>query len=263
MMDFFRSLTGAPRKVDGSNPRLLMYHMVSPHLPYKRYRDGQKVKNYLRVEPEMFDSQITWLKKQGFSFFKMADVLRSDLPERSVFLTFDDGFEDNYTQAFPILIKHQVPATIYLVGNRFDGSWSTDRATGVVSAELNEQPMLSHAQVEEMLNSGLIEFGAHTMDHVRLNELSAEKAKEQISRSRDVIREHYQIECGSFAYPFGYFDQQSVALVSAAGFNNACTTVEGTDSDRQAQRFRLQRLMVSGNDTMRKFRRKILYGKRK
>ncbi len=263
MMDFLRNLTGLKAEVRGSDPRLLMYHMVSPHLPYKHYKDGQKVKNYLRVEPSMFDAQICWLKEHRFSFFKMADVLRTDLPERSVFLTFDDGFEDNYTQAFPILRKHQVPATIYLVGNRFEGDWSTDRATGVVSSELNEQPMLSHGQVTEMRDSGLVEFGAHTLDHVRLNELAAAEAHDQIFKSRALIQQHYQVDCTSFAYPFGYYDEQSVELVEKAGFSNACTTEEGTDYDRQAQRYRLQRLMVSGNDSMKKFRRKILKGRRK
>lgn len=263
MLDKVLSFLGVEPKMAGVDPRVLMYHMVSPHLPYKRYSDGQKVKNFLRVEPQMFDVQITWLKAQGFSFFKMQDVLRDDLPERAVFITFDDGFADNYTQAFPILQKHAVPATIYLVGNRFDGRWSTDRATGLISAELNDQPMLSHAQVTEMIDSGLVEFGAHTMDHVRLNELSEMEARAQIVQSRETIQRDYQIECGSFAYPFGYFDAQSEKLVEEAGYVNACTTQEGTDGDRQAQCFRLQRLMVSGNDTMRKFTRKILKGKRK
>lgn len=263
MLNLLRTFTGGQQTITGTNPRVLMYHMLSPHLPYKRYKDGQKVKNYLRVEPEMFDAQISWLKSQGFRFFKMQDVLRDDLPERAVFLTFDDGFEDNYSYAFPILQKHQVPATIYLVGNRFDQGWSTDRATGVVSAELNDQPMLTHRQVAEMVESGLVEFGAHTMDHVRLNELTEEEARAQIEQSRLRVQQDYGVSCESFAYPFGYYDEQSVQLVEELGFHNACTTEEGTDDNRQQQRFRLQRLMVSGNDTMRKFRRKILKGKRK
>jgi len=237
-----------------------MYHMIAERLPQRYYSDGQKVKNFLRVEPKSFEKQVAWLKKNGFSFRKMSEVLRDDLPEKSVFLTFDDGFADNFIYAFPILKKYEIPATIYLVANRFNNDWSTDKATKISSMELNNQQMLSHEQVREMIGSGLIEFGGHTLDHVRLPELSAEEAFWQISESKEVIQSAYGISCTSFAYPFGFFDDKSIELVKEAGYSSACTTEYGTDCDRSTNRFRLRRIMVSGNDNMKKFVRKICYG---
>ncbi|MDI3324628.1 polysaccharide deacetylase family protein [Pontibacterium granulatum] len=237
-----------------------MYHMIAERLPRRYYSDGQKVKNFLRVEPEAFEAQVIWLKDNGFSFFTMSDVLREDLPERSVFLTFDDGFADNYLHAFPILKKHNVSATVYLVTNRFERNWSTDRATSLESAELNDQDMLSHEQVIEMVNSGLVELGGHTLDHARLTCVSGSEAFEQILASKLEIERLYDVQCTSFAYPFGFYDDECVSAVERAGFKNACTTDYGTDLNRADARFRLKRIMVSGNDSMKKFVRKIKLG---
>lgn len=241
-------------------PRILMYHMVAERLPQRLYSDGKKVKNFLRVEPQVFEQQVEWLKANGFSFYKMSDVLRNDLPERSVFLTFDDGFADNFLNAFPVLKKHNIPATIYLVVNRFSRDWATDRVSGVVSTELNDQYMLEHDQVKEMIGSGLVEFGGHTVDHVRLDELEDQDALSQLVDSKQQIEVLYGIECVSFAYPFGFYRERSIDLVREAGYHNACTTEDGTDSDRLGRRFRLRRVMVSGNDNMRKFIRKMRNG---
>ena len=238
-----------------------MYHMVADRLPYKVYSDHQKVKNFLRVEPAVFEQQVCWLKENGFSFFMMRDVLRDDLPERSVFLTFDDGFADNFKNAFPILQKHQACATVYLVNNRFKKDWSTDRMTGVASAELNDQEMLSHDQIRLMLDSGLVEIGGHTLDHCRLTELSDSQALEQLAVSKQEIERLYDTSCISFAYPFGFYNDRIIPLVERAGYENACTTEYGTDEDRYARRYMLKRIMVSGNDQMTKFVHKICYGR--
>lgn len=239
-------------------PRILMYHMVCPKLPYKYYSDGQKVKNYLRVSPSEFEKQLEWLLKEEFAFYTMEHVLDDTLPEKSIFLTFDDGYGDNYTYAFEILKKYKIPATIYLIANRFTHDWATDMRTGTALQELNDQMMLSHEQVCEMVGSGLIEFGAHTLDHTRLNQLSEDTAWQQISLSREMIMKQYNIPCTSFAYPFGFFDKQNVEMVKKAGFANACTTEDGVNRSRIAARFMLSRIMISGNDSMRKFKRKIM-----
>jgi len=240
-------------------PRILMYHMVANHISGKYFVDRVKTKNYLRVEPKEFETQVKWLIANGYSFHKMSDVLLSDLDEKSIFITFDDGFEDNYMNAYQILKKYNVPATVYLVCNRFGGDWSTDRATGVASVELNSQPMLSDSQVKEMVASGLIEIGGHTLDHVKLNEISDDEAWRQISASRVEIVNKYNVACESFAYPFGYYNENNVLQVKQAGFKNACSTIDGVDKDRLDKRFQLKRIMISGNDDFISFKYKIKF----
>lgn len=243
-------------------PRVLMYHMISDHLPGKYHRDGQKVKNYLRVPPEQFDKQVAWFKKKGFTFLKATDLVSGSIPEKSVVLTFDDGYEDNYCYAFPILKKYGACATIYLVNNRFEQNWASDRKTEKVATELNDQPMLTHNQVRELLASGLIEIGGHTLNHARLNALPKQQQWREIKQSRLELQDFYEISCDSFAYPFGYFDLESVQLVVEAGYSCALTTEDGSDLFPSGDPYRLKRIMISGNDRFWKFVAKIRKGAR-
>lgn len=243
-------------------PRVLMYHMVSYRLPEKHYKDGQKVKNYLRVTPEQFDKQIAWFKNNHFTFLKASDLASDNIPRKSVIITFDDGYEDNFRCAFPILKKYGALASIYLVNNRFEQNWASDRASGKEAVELNDQAMLSHGQVREMLASGLIEIGGHTLNHVRLNCLTEEDQWQEIHHSRIQLQELYGISCDSFAYPFGYFNDESVSLVEKAGYSCALTTEDGTDHFPADNPYCLKRIMISGNDKYWKFIAKIRKGAR-
>ena len=233
MLNLLRTFTGGQQIITGTNPRVLMYHMLSPHLPYKRYKDGQKVKNYLRVEPEMFDAQISWLKSQGFRFFKMQDVLRDDLPERAVFLTFDDGFEDNYSQMFPLLKHYDAKATIYL------------------APEIEGIERLSQDQIREMLASGLVEFGAHTLHHINLDKADEADAQAEIEGSKAAVEAVTGQPCRAFAYPFGRYNDSNVAQVQATGMDSAVTVKKGIGP--LSDPFRIKRISVLGSTNALQF----------
>jgi len=238
-------------------PRILMYHMVSPHLPKSKSKF-----NRLRVPPEEFEKQLKWLKKNNWTSMTMAELEKLDvIPPKTVILTFDDGYADNYMNAFPLLKKYTMKATIYLVVNRFDKTWASDKDTKQSSEELNLEPMLSHDMVQEMLASGLIEFGSHTLNHVNLPTLSAEKKQTEIAQSKIMLEEQYAILCESFAYPFGFFDPEDVSLIEKNGYTNAVTTINGYEAWENTNKFQLKRVMISGRQGMIDFMLKITKGK--
>ncbi|MBK7299291.1 MAG: polysaccharide deacetylase family protein [Moraxellaceae bacterium] len=119
-------------------PRLLMYHSISNEPP-----------TGMNTSPETFASQIAWLKKQGYVFCTVSELLTMSKP-KAIAITFDDGFANNYHQAFPLLKKYQAKATIYL------------------APEIAAIDKLTTAQISEMQVSGLIEFSAHSMTHLNL-----------------------------------------------------------------------------------------------
>lgn len=243
--------------VDLAYPRILMYHMISPHLPKK-----QSKFNRLRVLPSEFEKQLQWLKKNGWISMTMRELAKYDaVPPKTVILTFDDGYADNYINAFALLKKYQMKATIYLVVNRFHQTWASDKDTKHKSQELNAEPMLSHEMVQEMLTSGLIEFGSHTLNHVNLPTLRYEEKQTEIARSKIMLEEQYGILCDSFAYPFGFFDKGDVFLVAQSGYTNAVTTQNGYEAWENTNKFQLKRVMISGRQGMIDFMLKITKGK--
>lgn len=238
-------------------PRILMYHMISPHLPKSKSKF-----NRLRVPPSEFEKQLRWLKKNGWISMTMSELAKCDVvPPKTVVLTFDDGYADNYANAFPLLKKYKMKATIYLVVNRFHQTWASDKDTKQSSEELNSEPMLSHEMVQEMLSSGLIEFGSHTLNHVNLPTLSYEQKQTEIARSKIMLEEQYAILCDSFAYPFGFFDKDDVSLVAQSGYTNAVTTQNGYEAWENSNKFQLKRVMISGRQGMIDFMLKITKGK--
>ena len=245
------------KNISYSYPRVLMYHMISEHLPKK-----QSKFNRLRVKPSDFEKQLIWLKKKNFKSFTLSELSElENIPAKSVVLTFDDGYEDNFIKAFPLLKKYEFKATIYIVLNRFNQNWATDKDLNQASNELNSEKMLSNEQIKEMLYSRLIEIGSHTLDHVNLPKLNKEEKKKQIIESKKQIENVFNIKCNSFAYPFGFFDEDSVKIVNEANYTNATTTVNSVFDKNKYTNFEIPRIMISGRQGLFSFILKIKKGR--
>lgn len=238
-------------------PRILMYHMIAPHLP----KNISKF-NRLRVTPNAFEKQLLWLKNNGYTSYTLSELAKYEqMPEKSVVLTFDDGYKDNFTNAFPLLQKYGFKATIFIVLERFNQNWATDKDLNAPSQELNNEAMLSDDEIKIMLQSGLIEIGSHTLNHANLPRLSDEEKTKQLLHSKEQIEKIFGIQCTSFAYPFGFFDEKCVNLVKDAGYQVATTVINDVYKQEKYSFFEIPRLMISGRHGLYAFILKIKKGR--
>lgn len=245
------------RAVDYRYPRILMYHMIRDAIPGKKF-------NSLRVAPRAFEMQIRYLYDQGWHSHTMAEAIaqKESLPRKSVVITFDDGYQDNLTNALPILKKYGFKATIYLVNDRHDRDWSGYRKAKNEGAGLKDEPKLSDDEVSELLNSGLIEIGAHTLTHANLKNLHEAESHREICTSKEQIEAQFQTDCQSFAYPFGLYGAKDEKNVADCGYTNAVTTEVGIADLQTCDPFKIPRVTVSGKDNFFAFLLKLRTGKR-
>lgn len=243
--------------VDLSYPRILMYHMVSKHKKNTKF-------NGLRIDPIEFEKQIKYLYENDWTFFTIGELIekKDNLPQKSIAITFDDGYEDNFTNAFPILKKYNAKATIYLVIDRHDREWSSKRKKKNNDGELKDESKLSDNQIKKLIESGLIEIGSHTMTHDNLPTLKEEQKLNEIRESKKNIEESFNIECKSFCYPFGLYDNLDIQLVKNSGYTNATTTQKGIDNINDDNIYELKRITISGKDNMSAFKIKLRRGLR-
>ena len=208
--------------------------------------------------PDLFKKHMRFLKSNGFtpiSLKQIDDYLHgeTEIPENSVVVTLDDGFQDNYTNAFPIIQQYDIPATIFLATGTLSGknSWMS-------APDFTEKPMLEWTQVREMNASG-INFGAHTVRHPRLSELDKDAALIEITDSKKAIEDGLGKSCDYFAYPYGLFNNETPQLVQQAGFKLACSTRSGFNTTARDP-FLLHRIEVYGNDPVWKLKQKMCFG---
>ena len=199
---------------------ILMYHSISSADTKPVFVVGRPSSVKLRlniVSPRSFDHQLAYLKDHGYQVISLDELVEGQkkgmkFSHKTVVITFDDGYEDNYTNAFPILKKYHFPATIFLISDALGAN----------------KDLLSWEQVKEMSQFG-ITFGSHTRHHAYLPELSKEQMKDEIEVSKHVIEEHLGVPIDEIAYPCGGFSETVKALAALAGYKAALTTNRGTD----------------------------------
>jgi peptidoglycan/xylan/chitin deacetylase (PgdA/CDA1 family) len=195
-------------------PVILTYHSIS---------EGDSP---LQIAPSLFVEQMEWLhiNVQVTSLTEVVSALtkHKPLPERTVVLTFDDGFADFYSSAAPVLRKLKLPATLFVLGGLCG---KTSDGPGEETAGIMKGPLLDWPQVVELAQQGF-EFGAHSMSHPVLPDLPAEKAKHEIADSQAELRQRIGQPVDFFAYPFGRWSP-AVRAVVQEHYRGACSTGAG------------------------------------
>lgn len=201
-----------------------------------------------------FENQLKYLKENNYITITFKDLIKLTEKERKekkyIILTFDDGYRDNYDLLFPLLKKYQMKAVIYMVSHLKNNEWDV-KETGEKSFEL-----MTEKEILEMHDSGLVEFGGHTMHHVKLDTLNYSEQKEEILGNKIYLEELLKEKLVSFAYPFGRFNENSKIIVKELGYSYGIATNSGSfyiEDDT----FQVRRIGIFPDVNMRKFKRRV------
>lgn len=205
---------------------IIMFHYVEP-----APADPESMRAKLGVTPEELEAQVKALHDAGFTFYTVAEApalmaRRIEPAQKRVILTFDDGYEDFYLNALPILKKYNARATLY-----------------VVTGFLNTPDYLSTEQLLAVANSGLVEIGNHTITHPDLKLLDPEAQRREIVQSKADLEAMIGRPVTTFAYPLGHFDPTSEAL--AADHYEASVAIRGGRSQEPEDIDTLRRLRIA------------------
>ncbi|CAF0697301.1 hypothetical protein MPNT_210039 [Candidatus Methylacidithermus pantelleriae] len=195
----------------GETPVALMYH----HLERCPVTCGPA--RALFVSPKRFERQLAELQKARWSVLLPGDTPQS----RSLLLTFDDGYQSVFTQAFPILERYRMRAIVFLVAGHLGNRNLWDARLGYP-----ERRLMSKEEVLGWIGAGHA-IGAHTISHPDLCQLSRKQAREEICGSKKALEDRFGVPVRYFAYPYGRWNPWVVELVAEAGFEGAFTVHPG------------------------------------
>ena len=207
---------------------------VVPIIMYHSVHEGEPKKANV-VSPKIFKEQMEYIKRGGYQVISLKTLVELTKTgkisgKKHVVITFDDGFEDNYTHAFPVLKKYGFPATIF---------------TSVVT--LGQEGWLKWHQIFEMEQHG-ISMESHTLTQAYLPSLSEAEARKEIVESKKILEDNLGHRIYFISYPTGGFSEKIKHIVKDAGYLGACTTNRGYDRLNKDV-FELKRIKLGNNDT--------------
>jgi peptidoglycan/xylan/chitin deacetylase (PgdA/CDA1 family) len=226
---------------------ILMYHRIA--------HEGPPALATWRAHPELFEAQLDWLRRNGFrsiSLSRWRQVCErgtGEVPGRAVCLTFDDGYEDFATTAWPLLRAYGFFATVFLVAERLGRSADWDARYG------RPAPLMDAATIRSLAAEGVV-FGGHTATHPALTRIGPRQLAYELTASRQDLEAALNVAVHHFAYPYGFHDSLVRHAVEVAGYDLAVTTVDGF-ARLGDDPLRLPRLKVAGEDDLATFVRRL------
>jgi len=191
------------------------------HLPILTFHTLDDLPSVLSFSTAVFQCGMAKLNESGHqtvSLLQAVDCLSQRKPfvNRSIVITFDDGYQTVYEKAFPVLQSYGMSATVFLTVGKRGLMKPMDRFPS-----LNGRPMLNWHEIREMQRWGF-NFGAHTVTHPDLTHLPLETIATEIYESQKIIEDALGISVPCFAYPYGLYDHPIYELVQAR-FACACS----------------------------------------
>jgi peptidoglycan/xylan/chitin deacetylase (PgdA/CDA1 family)/Mrp family chromosome partitioning ATPase len=224
-------------------PRLLIYHQI-----------GATLGREMEVDASTFRQQLDWLASHGDVVALEEALLRVKEADshRLFVLTFDDGYEDMYRHAFPLLTERGLPFTLYLTTD------PVERQALITPGALASP--LSWEQVGEMLDSGLMTLGSHTHHHVDLRDLEPGRIVDELDTADRLIYQRTGIKVQHFAYPKGYWSEVAEPFVRERYVTAVLGAGEPVTDTTDPHR--IHRIPIQKSDGMAFFRRKMKSGMR-
>jgi peptidoglycan/xylan/chitin deacetylase (PgdA/CDA1 family) len=209
-----------------------MYHYIS--VPPA---DADAIRRDLSVTPAQFESHLAYLRQAGYETISMKELAyalsrQNPLPARPIIITFDDGYRDNYENAFPLLRQYSYTGVFFVFTQPIDA---------------HNISYLSWEMVIEMHKAGM-EFGSHSYRHSDLSNKDVDFLVYEILGSKEAIEERIREPVHFFSYPSGRYDDLTIRVLASANFWGAVTTQFGVEQSF-GSRFEMQRIRVRGNDT--------------
>ena len=228
--------TGYNSKTNKKRLTILTYHSINDEINPDE-----------TVTPEEFEKQLQYIKEnyKVISLEDAVEYLQTDIKKisDSIVITFDDGYSDNYHNAYPLLKKHNFPATIFLISDLIDDKGGK---------------YLSQSQIHEMMDNN-ISFGSHTISHRILTGLRNDEIIGEIRDSKDILESQLGNKINSFAYPVGTradFDDETAEIVKEYKYTYACSNVYGMN-DENSDIFALKRIGIETTDCFFLFKQKL------
>lgn len=210
------------------------------------------------VSQDAFDAQISFLREQ-YHPVSEAEVIsaingKTKLPLNAVWVTFDDGYKDNFTLGYPVLKKYGVPATFFVTTGYVNGQYYPS------GFQADRDAFMSWDDIRALSRDGFA-IGAHTVSHPAARQLTEEELDKEVASSRKEIELRTGLIVRSFAYPFGkqvHVDvKKGTPVLKINSMEVAVTTTGGVNQELFARRFELRRFGASYEDDIRLFRFKV------
>lgn len=225
---------------DEANVPILMYHYVSELPP-----DADSYRRDLTVSPEKFEAQLQYLDEANYHPITLTDLYLHltqgyPLPERSIILTFDDGYRDAYEVVFPLLLEYGFTGTFFVLAT---------------PTHFESPDYMTWGQMKEMSDAGM-DIQGHGRDHVDLRDRSYDYLIYQIRGIQEAIQYHTGRLPRFFCYPSGRRDANTISVLESTGYWGAVTTDWGKTHTRD-NLFEMPRLRVRGYETLEDFIEKV------
>lgn len=209
-------------------PVVLLYHSINNQ------------NHFLSISPEIFEKQIKFLKEKGFKFLRVEDLVHLEKLERkSVLITFDDGYKDNFLNAVPILEKYQIPALFFISVN-------------LLGKEMKGLPIMNWQEVKEISSHPLFEIGSHCLNHFRLVHLTPLEIEKEVKESKKILEEELKRPIRAFAYPYGRYNNLVIEKLKEANYQYAFT-IEIRRLRKKENLFLLPRLGINQDNCSMEF----------